>query len=137
MFFVTIRDMSLFTKIINQEIPSYKIAEDDHFYAFLDIRPISPGHTLIVPKVEVDHFYDMTDPYLSTILIFAKPIVRAIEAAVPCERVGSIIAGTEVPHAHLHLVPIIDMARFSFAYAKQATADELSALQQSICSHLS
>ena len=128
--------MTLFTKIIDQDIPSFKILEDENFYAFLDIRPIYEGHTLVVPKYEVDHFFDMKEDSLATILLFAKPIVKAIEAAIPCERVGSIVAGTEVPHAHLHLVPIVDMSRFSFSYAKQASPDQLLETQSSILNHL-
>ena len=127
---------SLFTKIINGDIPSHRIDEDDLFYAFLDIRPISPGHTLVIPKQEVDHFYDMEDHYLSGILKFAQPIVKAIEAVVPCERVGSMVAGLEVPHAHLHLVPIISMAEFSFAYAKEANPADLVSMKEAIINKL-
>ena len=127
---------SIFTKIINGEIPSHKIAEDDNFFAFLDIRPITSGHTLVVPKTEVDHFFDMSEDHLAKILGFAKPIVKAIEKAIPCERVGSIVAGTEVPHAHLHLVPITDMALFSFAYAKPATPASLTATAAKISQFL-
>ena len=127
---------SLFTKIIKGEIPSHKIAEDDLFYAFLDIRPIAPGHTLVIPKEEVDHFFDMNDENLSKILKFAQPIVKAIELAIPCERVGSMIAGLEVPHAHLHLVPIISMQEFSFTYAKQAQQEDLINIREKILNHL-
>jgi histidine triad (HIT) family protein len=123
---------TLFTKIINQEIPSYKIAENDQFYAFLDIRPISPGHTLVIPKIETDHFYELPDSYLTQIMVFAKPIVHAIEESVQCLRVGSMIAGLEVPHAHLHLVPIQSMQTFTFAHAKLAEDDELQDLQKRI-----
>lgn len=127
---------TLFTKIINQEIPSFKILEDDYFYSFLDIRPISSGHTLVVPKQEVDHFYDMQDEYLSRILVFSKPIVKAIEKAVDCIRVGSIIAGLEVPHAHLHLVPIKTMSTFSFEHAKQARMEDLKRVHSLILDQL-
>ena len=127
---------SLFTKIINQEIPSFKIKEDDNFYAFLDIRPIAQGHTLVIPKVEVDHFYELPDHVLAGIMVFAKPIVKAIEAVIPCERVGSMIAGLEVPHAHLHLVPIISMQTFNFSYARPAQAEDLKQVQAKICDHL-
>ena len=123
---------TIFTKIINGEIPSYKILEDDSFYSFLDIRPIASGHTLVIPKFEVDHFYDMHNDLLSKILIFSKPIVKAIEQVIPCQRVGSIVAGLEVPHAHLHLVPIINMTEFSFAYAKEEKKEKLSQIQKSI-----
>lgn len=127
---------SLFTKIINQEIPSFKLLEDDYFYSFLDIRPISRGHTLVIPKVEVDRFYDMQELYLSKILIFAKPLVEAIEKAISCLRVGSLIAGLEVPHAHLHLVPIQSMHEFSFEYAKPMAQDELKQVQENILQFL-
>ena len=127
---------SLFTKIINQEIPSFKIKEDDDFYAFLDIRPICEGHTLVIPKVEIDHFYELPDDVLAGIMVFAKPIVKAIEAAVQCQRVGSMIAGLEVPHAHLHLVPIISMETFSFSHAKPADSADLKKLQEKICHYL-
>tara|TARA_B100001989_G_C24426253_1_gene406618 strand:- start:327 stop:716 length:390 start_codon:yes stop_codon:yes gene_type:complete len=127
---------TLFTKIINNQLPSFKIKEDDHFYAFLDIRPIAPGHTLVIPKQEIDHFYELPDSVLAKIMIFAKPIVKAIEAVVACERVGSMIAGLEVPHAHLHLVPIISMQTFSFAYAQPANQQELRNLQEKICDNL-
>ena len=127
---------TLFTKIINQEIPSFKLLEDDHFYSFLDIRPISAGHSLVIPKQEVDHFYDMQDIYLSKILLFSKPLVKAIEKAIPCLRVGSLIAGLEVPHAHLHLVPIQSMQEFSFNYAKPMSTKELEKIHQKILEHL-
>ena len=127
---------TLFTKIINQEIPSFKIAENDLFYSFLDIRPISSGHTLVIPKVETDHFFELEDKYLSQIMIFARPIVHAIEKAIPCLRVGAMIAGLEVPHAHLHLVPIQSMGEFSFAHAKAAKLDDLEVVQQKILAGL-
>ena len=127
---------SLFTKIINQEIPSFKLLEDDYFYSFLDIRPISKGHTLVIPKVEVDHFYDMQEVYLSKILVFSKPLVNAIEKAISCLRVGSLIAGLEVPHAHLHLVPIQSMHEFSFEYAKPMDDNELKQVQENILQYL-
>ncbi|ATL49769.1 HIT family protein [Chitinophaga caeni] len=98
--------MTIFSKIIKGEIPSYKIAENDQFFAFLDINPMMPGHTLIVPKVEIDRFFDVPDVFLQNWLAFAKPIARAIEAVVPCDRVGITVMGLEVPHAHMHLVPI-------------------------------
>ena len=123
---------TLFTNIINGDIPSHKIAEDEFFYSFLDIRPISTGHTLVIPKQEVDHFYDMEDVYLSKILVFAQPIVKAIESVVSCLRVGSMIAGLEVPHAHLHLVPITDMKTFSFEYARPADPETLKPLAEKI-----
>ncbi len=127
---------SLFTKIIQGEIPCHKIAESEQFFAFLDIRPISPGHTLIVPKQEVDRFFDMSSADLSGVLGFAKPIVEAIESVVPCERVGLMVAGLEVPHAHLHLVPIRQIGDLSFSNAKDGDEASLKAMAFSIISVL-
>lgn len=97
--------MSIFSKIIAGEIPSYKIAENEHFFAFLDINPVKKGHTLVVPKIEVDKIFDVPDEYLSGILLFAKPIAKAIEKSFYCDRVNIITVGLEVPHAHIHLIP--------------------------------
>ena len=127
---------SIFTKIIQGDIPCHKIAENEHFFAFLDIRPIAPGHTLIVPKVEIDRFFDLDNDLLSTIMPFAKPIATAIEAVVPCDRVGLMVAGLEVPHAHLHLVPIQGIGDLSFANAKPATNDALAAMAKQITAAL-
>ena len=127
---------SIFTKIIQGDIPCPKIAENDQFFAFLDIRPIAPGHTLVIPKVEVDRFFDLDDPILSHVLPFAKPIATAIEAVVPCDRVGLMVAGLEVPHAHLHLVPIQGIGDLSFANAKPATDDALAAMAKHIIAAL-
>lgn len=129
--------MTIFSKIINGEIPSYKIAEDDRFFAFLDVFPLVPGHTLVVPKVEVDRFLDMETAYLQEILIFAKPIAAAIEASFPCKRVGLSVVGLEVPHAHLHLIPINTMDDINFTRGKmKPTPEELKAAQAKILSHL-
>jgi len=98
--------MTIFSKIIAGEIPSYKIAENEKFFAFLDIFPMSEGHTLVVPKKEVDKFFDVPDEYLNELLLFAKPIAKAIEASFECNRVGISVIGLEVPYAHMHLVPI-------------------------------
>ncbi len=97
--------MSIFSKIIAGEIPCYKVAENEHFFAFLDINPVKKGHTLVVPKLEVDKIFDVPDEYLSGILIFAKPIAKAIEKSFNCNRVNIITVGLEVPHAHIHLLP--------------------------------
>ena len=98
--------MTIFSKIIAGIIPSYKIAENDKFFAFLDINPLQKGHTLVVPKIETDKIFDVPDEYLSEILVFAKPIAKAIEATCDCDRVSIVTIGLEVPHAHVHLVPI-------------------------------
>ncbi|MDR2627573.1 MAG: HIT family protein [Dysgonamonadaceae bacterium] len=97
---------TIFSKIIAGEIPSYKVAEDEHFYAFLDIHPLAKGHTLVVPKQETDYIFDLDNHLLSTMMLFSKRVARAIEQAIPCKRVGLAVIGLEVPHAHIHLVPI-------------------------------
>jgi histidine triad (HIT) family protein len=98
----------IFTKIINGEIPSYKVAETADYYAFLDIRPLVKGHVLAIPKMEVDYIFDLPDEVLSGLMTFAKKVAKAIEAKVPCKRVGVLVVGTEVPHAHIHLIPFTD-----------------------------
>ena len=98
--------MTIFTRIINGEIPAYRIAEDEFFLAFLDINPLREGHTLVIPKVETDHFFDLDENFLSRILVFAKPVAKAIEKTFSCNRCGMVVVGLEVPHAHLHLIPI-------------------------------
>lgn len=128
---------TLFTKIINGEIPSHKIAEDETFYAFLDIRPIAPGHTLVIPKVEIDRFFDLESNILAKYLPFSKPIANAIEKVVPCDRIGLMVAGLEVPHAHLHLVPIQSIGDLSFANAKPADHKDLASMATKIRNKLS
>lgn len=97
---------TLFSKIIAGELPSYKVAEDDSFFAFLDINPLVKGHTLVVPKKEVDYIFDLEDNELAAMHIFAKKVAQAIEKAIPCQRIGVAVMGLEVPHAHIHLIPI-------------------------------
>jgi histidine triad (HIT) family protein len=97
--------MTIFSKIIAGEIPSYKIAENDKLFAFLDIFPVQKGHTLVIPKIEVDKIFDVPDEYLAELLLFAKPIAKAIESVFSCNRVNIITVGLEVPHAHVHLIP--------------------------------
>ena len=97
---------SIFSKIVKGEIPSYKIAEDDCFYAFLDINPMSKGHTLVIPKQETDYIFDLDDKTIADMTVFAKKVAKAIEKAVPCKRIGMKVIGLEVPHAHIHLIPI-------------------------------
>lgn len=97
---------SIFTRIVAGEIPSYKVAEDDKFFAFLDINPMAKGHTLVIPKQEVDYIFDLDDNTLREMTIFAKKVAKAIEKAIPCKRVGIMVIGLEVPHAHIHLIPI-------------------------------
>ena len=129
--------MSIFSKIISGEIPSYKIAEDENFFAFLDIFPLVEGHVLIVPKVETDKFFDLSDDYLAKMLLFAKPIAHAIEKAFMCNRCAMSVIGLEVPHAHLHLAPINTAGDISFTKPKlKLSADELKKVQQKILANL-
>ena len=125
--------MTIFSKIIAGEIPSYKIAEDDQFFAFLDIFPLVEGHVLVIPKLEVDKFFDVPDEYLSRMLVFAKPIAKAIEKSFPCNRVGLSVVGLEVPHAHLHLVPINGIDDLNFTRGKlKLSPEQLKAAQERI-----
>ena len=129
--------MTIFSKIIGGEIPCFKIAEDKDFLAFLDVFPIAEGHTLVVPKIEVDKFFDLDENHLGRILNFAKPITQALEKAFPCNRVGISVIGLEVPHAHLHLVPISSADDLNFTRPKlKRTSDELYAAQQNILQFL-
>ena len=129
--------MTIFSKIIAGEIPAHKIAEDNYFLAFLDVFPIQEGHTLVVPKVEIDRFFDLDESYLSRILNFAKPITMAIEKAFPCNRVGISVIGLEVPHAHLHLVPINNADDLNFTRPKlKVTSEQLRASQEKILQYL-
>src|SRR6476646_6880797 len=116
--------MTIFSKIIAGEIPSYKIAEDSRFYAFLDIFPLREGHTLVVPKVETDRFFDLPADYLKEILVFAQPIAKAIEKSFDCNRCGISVVGLEVPHAHLHLVPINNANDLNFTRGKLKISTE-------------
>lgn len=121
--------MTLFSKIIAGEIPSYKIAEDDRYYAFLDINPLTKGHTLVVPKVEDDYIFHLDDDTLGGLVLFAKRVAKAIEQAVPCTRIGVAVIGLEVPHTHIHLIPIRREADMNFANPKlQLPADEMGAI---------
>ena len=124
---------SIFTKIINGEIPCYKIAENDRYFAFLDIRPLRKGHTLVIPKREVDYIFDLEDGELSGLMAFAKKIAKAIEKVVPCERIGVSVIGLEVPHAHVHLVPIRSVSDLNFGSGHQELdADEMAELASDI-----
>lgn len=125
--------MTIFSRIIRQEIPSYKIAENGMFYAFLDINPLCAGHTLVIPKMEQDRFFDLPDDYLAQILVFARPIALAIEAAFDCNRCGLSVVGLEVPHAHIHLVPINHADDLNFTRPKLSlTAEEFRDAQEKI-----
>lgn len=129
--------MTIFSKIIRGEIPSYKIAENDKFYAFLDIFPLAAGHVLVVPKLEVDKIFDVPDDYLSEMMLFAKSIAKVLEAQFPCNRCGIAVVGLEVPHAHMHLIPINDIDDMNFKKPKLSfTPEEFKAIQQKIVSAL-
>ena len=129
--------MTIFSKIIAGEIPSYKIAENEKFFAFLDIFPLVEGHTLVIPKIEVDKFFDVPDEYLSEIMVFAKPIAHAIEKSFKCDRCGISVIGLEVPHAHLHLVPINGINDLNFTRGKmKVTPEKLKIAQEKIISNL-
>ena len=129
---------SIFSKIINGEIPSYKIAENDLFYAFLDVFPLVPGHTLVVLKKETDYIFDLSEEELDQILSFSRPIAKAIEKAFPCKRCGIAVIGLEVPHAHVHLVPIQTADDLNFTREKlKPTQEALQQAQAAILAHLS
>jgi histidine triad (HIT) family protein len=115
---------SIFTKIINREIPGYIVAEDDRYIAFLDINPLVPGHTLVVPKKEVDYIFDLDDDTLSGLTLFSRRVAQAIEKAVPCKRIGITVIGLEVPHAHVHLVPLNTMGDINFSKPKITLSKE-------------
>ena len=129
--------MSIFSKIIAGEIPCYKLAENEHFIAFLDIFPLRKGHTLVVPKIEVDKLFDVPDAYLSGLLTFAKPIAKAIEKAYPCDRVSVLTVGLEVPHAHVHLIPMNKTEDMNLLNAKLSLSkEEMQEVQQRILDSL-
>jgi histidine triad (HIT) family protein len=129
--------MTVFSKIIKGEIPSYKIAENDLFFAFLDIYPLREGHTLVIPKIEVDNLFDLPADYLSQMLVFAQPIAKAIEKSFRCNRCGITVIGLEVPHAHMHLIPINSSNDLNFMQSKMKLTDEqLQKAQQRILQNL-
>jgi histidine triad (HIT) family protein len=123
----------LFCKIVRGEIPSYRIAEDDNYYAFLDINPLAQGHTLVIPKQETDYLFDLEDDLLAGMMVFSKKVALAIEKVVPCKRIGVAVLGLEVPHAHIHLIPINSEADISFSRPKlKLTDEEFRALAEKI-----
>ncbi len=115
---------SIFSKIVSGEIPCYKIAEDEHFLAFLDINPLAKGHTLVIPKREEDYIFDLKDEELAGLMVFAKKVARAIENVIPCSRIGLAVLGMEVPHAHVHLVPINSVFDIDFRKPKLRLSQE-------------
>ncbi len=128
---------SIFTRIINGEIPAFKIAETDKYYAFLDISPLQKGHTLVVPKKETDYIFDLEDGELSGLILFAKKVAKAIKKSIPCKRIGMAVVGLEVPHAHIHLVPLQDGNELNFSHPKLTlSGDELKACAETIASRM-
>ncbi len=129
--------MTIFSKIISGELPSYKIKEDEHFLAFLDVYPLVKGHVLVVPKVETNKLFDLEDEYLSRILVFAKPIAKAIEKTFDCNRCGVSVIGIEVPHAHVHLMPINNANDINFTRGKLSLdKEEMKEIQEKIKNEL-
>ena len=128
--------MSIFTKIVNGEIPSYKIAEDDNYLAFLDVNPNAKGHTLCIPKQEIDKIFDMEDELYLGLMKFSKKVAIALEKTVPCKRVGMAVVGLEVPHAHVHLIPLNHMDEMRFHNKVSLSKDEFESLAKSIQANL-
>ena len=125
--------MTIFSKIVAGEIPSYKCAENDKFYAFLDIRPLAKGHTLVIPKKEVDYIFDMEDEDIAEFQVFAKRVAKAIKAAFPCKKVAQVVLGLEVPHAHIHLIPMQSKADVDFRREHlKLEADEMKEIAEKI-----
>jgi len=128
---------TIFTKIIKGEIPCYKIAEDDRFFAFLDINPLNTGHTLVVPKKETDYIFDLDDDTYSGLMIFSRKVASVIEKSVVCKRIGVAIVGLEVPHVHVHLIPMNTMEDINFKKPKlRLSAEEFKSIAAGIISHL-
>ncbi|MDR3251796.1 MAG: HIT family protein [Tannerella sp.] len=128
---------SIFSRIVAGEIPSYKIAEDDEFYAFLDINPVKKGHTLVIPKAETDYIFDIGDDTLGRMMIFAKKIAKAMETAIECKRIGVAVVGLEVPHAHIHLIPIVKESDMLFGNPKlKPDQGEMKAIAEKIKANL-
>lgn len=128
---------SIFTKIVNGEIPAYKVAEDDNYLAFLDIFPVAKGHTLVIPKKEVDYLFDLDDQDYAGLQMFAKKVAAGLKKAIPCEKVGVLVLGLEVPHAHIHLVPMQSEADIlNFSSKKKFTAEEFQEVAKKISSQI-
>ncbi|MBT3173555.1 MAG: HIT family protein [Lentimicrobiaceae bacterium] len=124
---------SIFSKIVTGDIPSYKIAEDENYYAFLDINPLAKGHTLVIPKMETDYIFDIEDEQLGGLLVFAKKVGKAIESVISCKRIGVTVIGLEVPHAHIHLIPLNTLYDMDFKQPKLSfTNDELAQTAEKI-----
>jgi histidine triad (HIT) family protein len=129
---------TIFSKIVQGEIPSYKIAENDKFYAFLDINPLSKGHTLVIPRQEIDYLFDIDDQQIAEMMIFAKKVARGIEKVISCKRVGVAVLGLEVPHAHIHLIPLNSEADINFSNPKlKLSPEEFNSIAEEISSSVS
>ena len=124
---------SIFTRIVNGEIPCYKVAENDKYLAFLDINPLAKGHTLVIPKKEVDYIFDLDDELLQGLTLFAKTVAKAIDKTIPCKRTAVVVLGLDVPHAHIHLIPMNSASDINFANPKlQFTKEEFEAIAKSV-----
>ena len=124
---------TIFSRIANGEIPSYKVAENDSFFAFLDINPVAKGHVLVIPKQEIDYIFDISDNMLGDMMVFAKKVAKAIKQAIPCKKVGIAVVGLEVPHAHIHLIPVNEVGDLSFSNPKLSfTPEELAKIASDI-----
>ena len=124
---------SIFSRIINGEIPAWKVAESERFLAFLDVNPLAKGHTLIVPKIETDYFFDLSDEEITSIMLFSKKVATALRSTLPCLRIGMSVIGLEVPHAHIHLVPLNNMGDINFSNSRlNLSAEEMEAIAASI-----
>ena len=123
---------SIFTRIVQGEIPCHKVAETDHYLAFLDVRPQAKGHTLCIPNQETDYIFDLDDEHLAGLMLFAKKVARAVKQVIPCKRIGVAVVGLEVPHAHVHLIPLNSMADFTFKEPLDIPAEEMRELAAKI-----
>lgn len=129
---------TIFSKIVAGEIPCFKVAENDQFLAFLDIQPLKPGHILVIPKAEIDYIFDLDDDLLGSMMVFAKKVAKGIQTIVPCEKIGVSVIGLEVPHAHIHLIPIESVSDINFSRAKlQMDKEEMQHLAAKIASSIS
>ncbi|MEN8115576.1 MAG: HIT family protein [Bacteroidota bacterium] len=127
----------IFTKIVNGEIPAYKVAEDENYFAFLDIFPVAKGHTLVIPKKEVDYLFDLDDETYAGLQLFAKKVAKGLKKAIPCEKVGVLVLGLEVPHAHIHLVPMQNEGDLlNFSEKKKFTPEEFQEIQKLISENI-
>ncbi|KAF0196937.1 MAG: hypothetical protein FD166_2215 [Bacteroidetes bacterium] len=128
---------SIFSRIVSGEIPAYKVAEDDRFLAFLDINPLAEGHTLVIPKKEVDYIFDIEDSLYSDYMVFAKKVAKAVKSVIPCSRIGVAVIGLEVAHAHIHLIPINTVYDIDFSKPKlKLSPDRLKAIASSIAAEV-